>query len=380
MRSSMRWSLGAWSRASWCSLVLAAGTSVTIGDDTWRLHVGPGGARYTPFEWLSDEDEVTTTQAAGGAPQAGPPHAHRSVQRAKFRIRTETMHPHPSVADALHAYRPMRPDEGAAGKAIRARLRARCERLDFEETPLNDVVVHLREALGIPVRLDLRALDEAGLDPHAPITAAVQDVSLGAALRTILGGLDMAYVVRDEQLVLTTRDGAEQVLSLASYPIPLTDDGASLARLITATVAPETWGAVGGPGMIELDTCATRLAVSQTERVHEQVADLLAAMHGIHADDAADGERTPPLAHTVYVVPQPAVREHLVEHLVGVCNDALGEAGDEAAAVTTADDRVIVQSEVFAFQCYAAQVVRSLVGIEVSTVEKVTVESGGMAW
>lgn len=376
----MRCRLGARSAASWCSLLLVASTSVTLGDDTWRLHVGPGGARYTPFEWLSDEDEVTTAPAAGAAPQTGPAHTHRSVQRAKFRIRTETVHPHPSIADALHAYRPVRPGEGAAGGAIRARLRQRCERLDFEETPLNDVVVHIREALGIPVRLDLRALDDAGLDPDAPITAAVQDVSLGAALRTILGGLDMAYVVRDEQLVLTTRDAAEQVLSIASYPIPLTDDGASLARLITATVAPETWGDVGGPGMIELDTCATRLAVSQTERVHEQVAELLAAMHGLHAGDAADAGRTPSLAHTVYVVPQPAVREHLAEHLVDVCNDALGDAGDDAAAVTIADDRVIVRSDVFAFQCYAAQVVRSLVGIEVSTVEKVTVASGGMAW
>lgn len=376
----MRCRLGARSAASWCSLLLVASTSVTLGDDTWRLHVGPGGARYTPFEWLSDEDEVTTAPAAGAAPQTGPAHTHRSVQRAKFRIRTETVHPHPSIVDALHAYRPVRPGEGAAGGAIRARLRQRCERLDFEETPLNDVVVHIREALGIPVRLDLRALDDAGLDPDAPITAAVQDVSLGAALRTILGGLDMAYVVRDEQLVLTTRDAAEQVLSIASYPIPLTDDGASLARLITATVAPETWGDVGGPGMIELDTCATRLAVSQTERVHEQVAELLAAMHGLHAGDAADAGRTPSLAHTVYVVPQPAVREHLAEHLVDVCNDALGDAGDEAAAVTIADDRVIVRSDVFAFQCYAAQVVRSLVGIEVSTVEKVTVASGGMAW
>lgn len=380
MRSSMRCRLGARSAASWCSLLLVASTSVTLGDDTWRLHVGPGGARYTPFEWLSDEDEVTTAPAAGAAPQTGPAHTHRSVQRAKFRIRTETVHPHPSIVDALHAYRPVRPGEGAAGGAIRARLRQRCERLDFEETPLNDVVVHIREALGIPVRLDLRALDDAGLDPDAPITAAVQDVSLGAALRTILGGLDMAYVVRDEQLVLTTRDAAEQVLSIASYPIPLTDDGASLARLITATVAPETWGDVGGPGMIELDTCATRLAVSQTERVHEQVAELLAAMHGLHAGDAADAGRTPSLAHTVYVVPQPAVREHLAEHLVDACNDALGDAGDEAAAVTIADDRVIVRSDVFAFQCYAAQVVRSLVGIEVSTVEKVTVASGGMAW
>lgn len=380
MSSSMRWRSGRWSTVSWSSLVVIAITSVTFGDDTWRLHVGPGGARYTPFEWLSNEDEVTTAQAAGAAPQAGPVHTHRSVQRAKFRIRTETKHPHPSITDALHAYRPVRSGEGTVAEAIRTRLRARCEGLEFVESPLNDVVMHLREAVGIPVRLDLRALDEAGLDPDAPITAAVQDVSLGAALRTILGGLDMAYMVRDEQLVLTTRDGAEQALSLASYPIPLTDDGASLARLITATVAPETWGEVGGPGMIQLDTCATRLAVSQTERVHEQVADLLAAIHGIHADDEADAERVPSLTHTVHVVPQPAVREYLAEHLLGVCNDALGDAGDEAATVTIADDRVIVRSGVFAFQCYAAQVVRSLVGIEVSTVEKVSVASGGMAW
>jgi general secretion pathway protein D len=50
----------------------------------------------------------------------------------------------------------------------------------------------------------------------------------------------------------------------------------SLIELITATVAPESWDEVGGPGAIHAGSGGNlSLVISQTQEIHEQIADLL---------------------------------------------------------------------------------------------------------
>ena len=49
----------------------------------------------------------------------------------------------------------------------------------------------------------------------------------------------------------------------------------SLIELITSTVKPTTWDAVGGPGSIAPFETNLSLVISQTQEVHEEVADLL---------------------------------------------------------------------------------------------------------
>jgi general secretion pathway protein D len=49
----------------------------------------------------------------------------------------------------------------------------------------------------------------------------------------------------------------------------------TLIDLITSTIAPQTWDTVGGPGSIEGFPTNLSLVVSQTQDVHEQIADLL---------------------------------------------------------------------------------------------------------
>jgi general secretion pathway protein D len=49
----------------------------------------------------------------------------------------------------------------------------------------------------------------------------------------------------------------------------------SLIQLITSTIAPTSWDDVGGPGSIEGFATNLSLVVSQTQEVHEQIADLL---------------------------------------------------------------------------------------------------------
>jgi general secretion pathway protein D len=49
----------------------------------------------------------------------------------------------------------------------------------------------------------------------------------------------------------------------------------SLIELVTSTISPETWNEVGGPGAVERFETNLSLVISQTQEVHEQVADLL---------------------------------------------------------------------------------------------------------
>jgi len=49
----------------------------------------------------------------------------------------------------------------------------------------------------------------------------------------------------------------------------------TLIDLITTTIAPQSWDTVGGPGSIEGFPTNLSLVVSQTQEVHEQIADLL---------------------------------------------------------------------------------------------------------
>ena len=49
----------------------------------------------------------------------------------------------------------------------------------------------------------------------------------------------------------------------------------SLIDLITTTIAPQSWDDVGGPGSIKAFPTNLSLVVSQTQDVHEQIADLL---------------------------------------------------------------------------------------------------------
>ena len=52
----------------------------------------------------------------------------------------------------------------------------------------------------------------------------------------------------------------------------------TLIELITSTIAPDTWDDVGGPGAIESFPTNLSLVISQTQDVHDQIADLLAQL------------------------------------------------------------------------------------------------------
>jgi len=114
-----------------------------------------------------------------------------------------------TIAAAQEKWPCIRVGEGEAEARIYAALETPVD-MNFQEAPLQDVIGALAAKAQVPVILDEKALTEAGVSTDTPVSIQVKQVSFKAALRIMLGNLDLTYVVRDEVLQITTPDFANR--------------------------------------------------------------------------------------------------------------------------------------------------------------------------
>jgi hypothetical protein len=103
--------------------------------------------------------------------------------------------------------------------------------------------------------------------------------------------------VRDEAIVITTPEDAEEHLRTVAYPVQdLTQVGEgffdvdSLAELVEACIAPDRWGTRSGPPTIR-SMSEGWIIFEQTGDTHEQVLGLLTSMRRIlQSDEQADAQ------------------------------------------------------------------------------------------
>ena len=113
-------------------------------------------------------------------------------------------------------------------------------KLEFIDTPLEDVIAQLKEYHQIEIQLDRGALDDMGIGTDTPVTRQLHGISLRSALRLMLGDLDLTYMIDNEVLMITTREKAESRLTTRVYPV---------ADLVVP-IQPPTMGGMGGMGMM----------------------------------------------------------------------------------------------------------------------------------
>jgi hypothetical protein len=91
--------------------------------------------------------------------------------------------------------------------------------MDFEETPLQDVVDYLKDYHGIQIELDTKALEDARIGSDTPVTRRLKGISLRSALHLVLAPLEMTFVVRDDVVLLTTQEAARRMIELRIYSV-----------------------------------------------------------------------------------------------------------------------------------------------------------------
>lgn len=210
--------------------------------------------------------------------------------------------------------------------------------LEFPGNPLRDVVDYLSQSHNIPIVIDETALSEVGLTSDQEVSIVISGITLRSALELLFeqgaaGSLD--YVVDDEVLKITTREQADEFLETRVYGIrdlEPTFTGTAVANAIRKSVQPRSWmhieivpdagmeavmGSMGMPGMgtssdggmmgmmggagdaglgqMEIgsdsdgngtiDSLPGCLVITQTQRIHRQIEELLDQLRE-HAESA----------------------------------------------------------------------------------------------
>lgn len=237
----------------------------TVAPDSWDEVGGPGSIVYRDGAFVVSQTEEVHQQLAGllaALNQARAEHAPRVIA--------------PPAACA------------AAQRALQAidEALARPIDIDVQDQPLADVAIKISRDRKIPVLLDIKALEDAGVAVDTPVTASLHGLPLRTALEFLLKQNDLTWTIRDEALVITTQEEAEQsglqlqVFSVADLLHTATPgaEARSADQLIDAvvnTVAPDGWDEVGGPGSLSPEFGTRTLVCSQTPQTLAKVATLL---------------------------------------------------------------------------------------------------------
>ncbi len=243
-----------------------------------------------PFGGEAAPPDVSTTDPFGAgfppaAASAVDPFAAESgsvdpfdpAPRAEVRVRSEsdadaegTLSTNATPREAIRYFdaKVRSSSELAIERALRSESRG-----DFLDDPLEDVLEYFSQRHRIPIAIDRLALQDLNLTADVPVTASLSGISLRSMMKLVLRDLQLTYVIRDEVLLITTPEEAEQLLETRVYVIPqgYSSDPAEVATLLRE-MTPESWSESGGPGFVGV--LGDRLVVQQTQAMHNQIHDL----------------------------------------------------------------------------------------------------------
>jgi hypothetical protein len=230
--------------------------------------------------------------------------------------------PAPKVRPATK--KPLPPSGGQpqlyGGEAVIEQALATPTDMEFTDMPLTNVLEYLADYHSqkfghrFEIQIDTKALNDAGIAADTPVTKNLKGITLRSALNLMLRDLNLTWTIKDEVLLITTPEEAEnhlttKVLDVADLVVcrdskgKLWNDYDSLIDMIKSTVMPTTWDDVGGPGSIcPADVGAAKaLVICQTYLVQGQIADMLAKLRAVakKSPDAGppvrDKEPAPPV-------------------------------------------------------------------------------------
>lgn len=311
----------------------------------------------SPFELLGEPAEATAQRSAAPATAPQPARRQAAAQLA----------PVPAAADAGQPSCRCLGEDGEAVVKIRAALAAplRSRGLEYNNNGLEQVASDLAAEYGLPIQLDVSALEDAGLGPDEPVTINIRGVSLQSALHHLLRQHNLTYIIQDEVLLITTPTEAEEHLGICLYDVrdlvagPQDVGGIDTLRdVIVACVAPDTWTA-GGGGTGEIRPLPSGLLViSQTQAVHDEIRELLDVMRQMSGQPprqaAAAWPASPRLVTRHYMLQITAVGEPGQSQLQSQLRDLIaalvpgqtwgGQQNDgQAKVLTVLPDRVVVR-------------------------------------
>lgn len=175
--------------------------------------------------------------------------------------------------------------------------------LNFREVPLDEVINALQEEYNLPIVFDIAALDEVAISPETEITVNLRNITLRSAMNLLFrqpGLEDLAFVIDEEVLLITTRDRADSLMDVRIYRVDDFDysvhvpefargasasaDYSPLIAAITDCVNKNSWSENGkGRGELQLLKPGI-LVVYNTPETHQKLKELLSDLRRMKAE------------------------------------------------------------------------------------------------
>lgn len=190
------------------------------------------------------------------------------------------------------APKPQRP--ASTNERVREALHSPTQ-MEFVDTPLQDAVNFLKDFHQIEIQLDTRALEDAGVGSDTPVSRNLSGLPLRSALRILLGDLDLAYVVKNDVLLITTQDKASEMCEVRVYDVTklVAPDAKAeeilqtLTLLLSETVQRTVGGETVSSGLQRIRMVPLRnlLVILASQEEHEEIAKILEELaKGLAAD------------------------------------------------------------------------------------------------
>jgi hypothetical protein len=147
--------------------------------------------------------------------------------------------------------------------------------VDFNQTPLSEVLHSIGEKLGIPVIIDEKGLNEETLTPDEPVTVARKDARVRDILRQVLQPLNLTVKVDLEAFVVTNKKNSAKEIRFYDLSYILPDNGVTidLIKAIETMIEPDTWQSAGGTSAIT--TVGSMLIVNAPQDAQDGIENLL---------------------------------------------------------------------------------------------------------
>jgi hypothetical protein len=166
--------------------------------------------------------------------------------------------------------------------------------IEANETPLDVVLAEISRAHdNVTIVLDRRALEDAAIQPDAPISAHFVGIPLRTSLESILDPLGLTYVVDKHLLKITTKEAAGAKIFVRVYhlgelgKLVQNDEQLNqLSELLQSTALKETAEATGGESSVQKfrHLLIIRAPYHGQRAVRELLADLRQGMGQGSAD------------------------------------------------------------------------------------------------
>ncbi len=181
----------------------------------------------------------------------------------------------------------MKPSTMTAKERAIMKSLSRVISVDYSSNSFSEVIDSLEKLTGQSLVVDKLGLDEAALTYESMVSCKLK-ATTRTVLKKILGDLNLAYVVKDQTIFITSKARAKQMTTTRVYYVgdlaPVVDQrlgpiGSQLAmlaavqnltNLITRTIEPQSWQ-INNPdavGTIDFNPLLQALVVTQSAEMH----------------------------------------------------------------------------------------------------------------